>query len=263
EYGVEIADANAAAAASRGADPGSIASANAAVVSAQQQLNRLENGASDFDLQAAEINLNLAQLAVDQAQVALNRATLFAPFDGVIAQNNLVEGEVPPSDNAALLLVDNGELYVDLAADETDVVKVMLGQSVELAFDALPDAEITGRVTRIAVTPTITGQLVTYAVRVTLDPTDEPVRIGMSATATVIVDQLNDVLIVPNRFIRIDRTTGGAFVTTADASVRGGYREIPVELGLRNELNSQVTAGLEAGQQIVLLPRAAFEVFGG
>ena len=40
-----------------------------------------------------------------------------------------------------------------------------------------------------------------------LDPTDEPVRIGMSATATIIVDQLDDVLIVPNRFIRIDRTT--------------------------------------------------------
>lgn len=263
EYGIQIADANAAAAANRGADPGSVASANAAVVSAQQQVNRLANGASDFDLQAAEINLNMAQLAVDQAQAALDRATLFAPFDGVIAQNLLVEGETPPGAQPAMLLVDDGELYVDLAVDETDVVKLEIGQPVELKFDALADAAITGMVTRIAVTPTITGQLVTYAVRVTLDATDTPIRIGMSATATIIVDQLDDVLIVPNRFIRIDRTTGGAFVTVPDASVRSGYREVSVTLGLRNELNSQITAGLEAGQAIVLVPRAAFDVFGG
>lgn len=263
EYGIQIADANAAAAANRGADPGSVASANAAVVSAQQQLNRLENGASDFDLQAAEINLNMVQLAVEQAQAALDRATLFAPFDGVVAQNALVVGETPPGTQPAMLLVDNGELYVDLAVDETDVVKLEIGQPVELKFDALTDNTITGHVTRIAVTPTITGQLVTYAVRVTLDPTEAPIRIGMSATATIIVDRLDDVLIVPNRFIRIDRTTGAAFVTVPDASARSGYREISVTLGVRNELNSQITTGLEAGQEIVLLPRAAFDVFGG
>ncbi len=263
EYGVQIADANAASAANRGADAGSVASANAAVVSAQQQLNRLQNGASDFDLQAAQINLNMAQLSVEQAQAALERATLFAPFDGVIAQNRLVEGEPPPGAEPAMLLIDNGELYVELAVDETDVVKLEEGQPVELTFDALPGANITGQVTRIAFTPTITGQLVTYAVRVTLDPSESLVRVGMSATATIVVDQLVNVLVVPNRFIRIDRTTGGAFVTVVDASTRAGYREIPVTLGLRNELSSQITAGLEAGQEVVLLPRAGFDVFGG
>jgi hypothetical protein len=77
----------------------------------------------------------------------------------------------------------------------------------------------------------------------------------------VIVDQLQDVLLVPNRFIRIDRITGGAFVTVENDN--GRFSEIPVQLGLRNELSSQVTVGLEAGQHIFLLPRAAFDVFGG
>ena len=260
QYGVQIADANAAAAANQGADPGSVASANASVVSAQQQLNRLKNGPSDYDLQAAEINLNLAQLAVEQAQTALDNATLVAPFDGVIAQNNLVEGEVPPSQDAAMLVVNNSELYVDLAIDETDVVKLSEGQKVELTFDALPDSGITGQVTRIGQTPTIAGQLVTYPLRVTLDPTDQPVRIGMSATATIIIDELNDVLTVPNRFIRIDRTTQDAFVTVEDD--KGHFSEIPVQLGLRNELNSQITGGLKTGQQIFLLPSSSFSLFG-
>ncbi len=259
QYGVQIADANAAAAASQEADPGSVASANAAVVSAQQQLDRLKNGPSDYDLQAAEISVNLAQLAVEQAQTALDNAMLIAPFSGVIAQNQLVEGEVPPTDNAAMLLVDSSELYVDLAIDETDVVKLSEGQAVELTFDALPDAGITGRVTRIGTKPTILGQLVTYPVRATLNPTNAPVRIGMSATATIIVDQLNDVLMVPNRFIRIDRTTQNAYVTVKDS--QGQFSEIPVQLGLRNELNSQIMSGLNDGQQIFLLPRSSFNPF--
>ena len=260
QYGVQIADANAAAAANQGADPGSVASANAAVVSAQQQLDRLKNGPSDYDLQAAAISLNLAALAVEQAQTALDNGILVAPFSGAIAQNQLVEGEVPPSDKAAMLLVDSSELYVDLAIDETDVVKLSVEQQVELTFDALPDAGITGHVSRISTTPTIIGQLVTYPVRVTLNPTDAPVRIGMSATATIIVDQLDQALIVPNRFIRIDRTTQDAFVTTKDD--KGNFSEIPVQLGLRNELNSQIVGGLTDGQQIFLLPRSSFNPFG-
>lgn len=260
QYGVAIADANAASAANRTADAGGIASANAALVQAQQQLNRLRNGPSDFDLQAAQINLGLAQLAVDQAQAALDRATLAAPFAGVIASSALVVGEFPPTSAPALLLVDDAALYVDLAVDETDVVKLSLGQPVELSFDALPDAAISGQVLRIGAQPTIVGQLVTYPVRVSLDPTDEPVRIGMSATATIVVDQVDEVLVVPNKFIRIDRTTQQAYVTIP--AENGGYSEIPVQLGLRSELASQISAGLSAGQTLVLLPGSSFNPFG-
>lgn len=260
EYGVQIADANAAAAAEQGADPGSVASANASVVSAQAQLDLLLNGPNDLDLQAAQINVDMARLAVEQAQAALDRATLIAPFDGVIAVSNLVQGEVPPNDQPAFLLVDDAERYVTLAVDETDVVRLSVGQPVEITFDALPDGRITSAVSRISVAPTVTGQLVTYAVRVPLVTQDAQIRIGMSATATVIVDRVEDVLLVPNRFIRIDRTTGGAFVTAQGDN--GRFRELPVQLGLRNELSSEVTAGLEAGQALVLLPRAAFDVFG-
>ncbi|MFN8447991.1 MAG: hypothetical protein U0521_05245 [Anaerolineae bacterium] len=113
----------------------------------------------------------------------------------------------------------------------------------------------------MGVAPTVVGQLVTYPVRVALDSADAPVRIGMSATATVVVDELQDALIVPNRFIRIDRSTQDAFVTVPDEN--GRFREIPVQLGLRNELDSQITDGLEAGQVVVLLPRSSFELFGG
>jgi HlyD family secretion protein len=185
---------------------------------------------------------------------------LTAPFDGVIAVNNLRVGELPPQTQPAMLLTDLSEYYVDLAIDETDIVNVEVGQPVELRLDALPDAEIVGRVTNVAVSPTIAGQLVTYRVRVTLDPTDEPVRIGMSATATIVVNEVDETLVLPNRFIRIDRTTQEAYVTIEREP--GLFEEISVVLGARNETESEIISGLQAGQRVVLLPRAAFDVFG-
>jgi multidrug efflux pump subunit AcrA (membrane-fusion protein) len=78
EFGVQIADSNAQAVSSRGADAASLASANAAVTAAQVALDRLLNGASDLDRQMAEIGLLQAQLAVEQARLALDRAVLTA-----------------------------------------------------------------------------------------------------------------------------------------------------------------------------------------
>lgn len=259
EFGVQIADAQAAAVASRTGDLGALGSANAAIVAAQVALDRLENGANPLDVQMAQVGLQQAQLAVQRAQQTLDDAALTAPFDGVVASNNLRVGELPPQNQPAMLLIDISEYYVDLAIDETDIVNVAVGQPVELRLDALPDAEITGQVTNIAVTPTIAGQLVTYRVRVTLDETDQPVRLGMSATATIVVNEVDETLVLPNRFIRIDRTTQEAFVTIEREP--GLFEEIPVVLGARNETESEIISGLQAGQRVVLLPRAAFDVF--
>jgi HlyD family secretion protein len=261
EFGVQIADASAAATARRGADSGAIAGANAAVIAAQVQLDRFASGADAEDRRIAELGLLQAQLAVEQARLVLDRATLTAPFAGQIAQLNVRAGEPAPTNQPAAVLIDQSAFYVDMAIDEIDVVRVSLGQPVEFRVDALPDAAITGEVTRIAVAPTVIGQLVTYTIRARLNPTDAAVRVGMSATATIIVNELENVLTIPNRFVRIERTTGEAFVTIEREP--GRFVEVPVVLGVRNESSSEIVRGLEIGQRVVLLPRDAFDIFDG
>jgi HlyD family secretion protein len=260
ENGVQLADVNAVGVANQPADVATLSSANAQLVAAQSQLDRLVNGPTDLQLQVADTQLQIAQLVLDSAQAAANHAILTAPFDGVVANNNLVVGETPPTNNAAVQLIDPSGYYVDVAVDETDIVKLQIGQKVNLKLDALPDADITGLVSRVAVTPVRTGQLVTYTVRVTLDPTTEHVRVGMTATATIIVNELQGVPTVPNRFIRIDRATQQAYVTIR--RVDDAFEEIPVELGVRNETDSQLVGGIDAGQKVVLLPRGSFNPIG-
>ncbi len=259
DYQIFIAEANLDGLENATPDMGPLSAANAQAVSAEVALERLLGGPSAMELQMAEIDLRMAELAVEQARVSLSQAVLVAPFDGVIATNNLVAGEIPPTPDAAIELIDPSNYYVDLPIDETDIVSMETGQPVDLIFDALPGADLPGTVTRVAVTPTVVGQLVTYTVRVTLDPTDEPVRTGMSATATIVVNELNDVLVLPNRFIRIDRETQQAFVTIPRGDA---FEEVPVTLGLRNETQTQIVDGLDEGQRVVLLRRETFNPIG-
>ncbi len=260
DYNVQLADVNTADVQNQPADVASLAAANAQLVAAQVQLDRLLNGPSDIELQLAATRLAVAQSALEQAQANLARAVLVAPFDGVIARSNLVVGEAPPQ-GAAIELIDLSSYYVDVSVDETDIVNVQIGQRAELTLDALPDVEISGHITRVAQIPIIAGQLVSYPVRVTLDITDTPVRVGMTATATIVVNELRDVLLLPNRFIRIDRATQQAFVTVQDDA--GQFIDQAVVLGVRSETETQIVSGLEAGQQVVLLPRGTFNPLDG
>jgi HlyD family secretion protein len=260
DYQVLMAYAALDSTASRGPDVGSLASANAALVTAQIQLERLLEGPEDMDVQRAEIQLRQAELAVELTQANLDRLQLSAPFAGVVASTNLAVGELPPA-TGAVELIDDGEFYVDLAIDETEIADVQVGQPVSLVLDALPEAQITGTITRVAQTPTRIGQVVTYVARVTLDPTLEPIRIGMNTTATIKVQEVTDALVVRNRFIRIDRATQRAFVTIQRED--GRFEEVEVQLGLRNETHSQILSGIEPGRRVVLLPREEFNIFGG
>jgi multidrug efflux pump subunit AcrA (membrane-fusion protein) len=243
----------------RGPDSGAIAAANASVVQAQIALNRLLNGPSEMDVMQADLGVRLAENALEQAEAALANTQLKAPFDGIIAQQNLTPGELPPQ-GVAVLLVDDSSFIVDLPVDETDIVKVAVGQPVELDVDALPDQVITGVVTRIAYTPVRVGQLVTYTVRVSLDETDAPLKLAMSVTARIITQRREDVVLVRNRFVRVDPLTREATVIVQTAS--GAFEQRRVVLGQRSDVESEVLEGLLPGDIVVLLPRGTEGVGG-
>lgn len=259
EYQVQIAGANYDSVQSQGPDLGSLNSANAGRIQAQIALDRLLDGAVPEDIEQASIQLEQARLALEQARTALKNTELTAPFSGVIAENNLIAGQLPPTRDPSIVIMDTSHYFLDLPIDETDIVQVSVGQGVEIVLDALPNQTLTGTVTRVSQTPTRIGNLVTYLARVQLDSTDAPIRVGMSATARITTQEVNDVLVLRNNFIRIDRNTQRAYVTVAAAG--GGYEEIEVTLGVRNDTLSEIVSGLEEGQQVVLLPRRS-NLFG-
>ena len=99
-----------------------------------------------------------------------------------------------------------------------------------------------------------------YDVYVVVSPSDDPIRIDMSATVSIVVEELTDVLLVPTWVVRVDRATGTTFVHRQ----RGDSVErVNVDLGVRHEGVAQVLSGLSEGDTLVWVDEALPFGFGG
>ena len=88
-----------------------------------------------------------------------------------------------------------------------------------------------------------------YNVTVVVDEANVPLRSGLSATASIITEELNNILRVPNRSIQIDRNTGRALV---EKLVNGVPTPTEITLGARNDQYSQVLSGLAKGDELAI-----------
>ncbi|HIE37877.1 MAG TPA: HlyD family secretion protein [Anaerolineales bacterium] len=217
---------------------------------AQDRLQELLDGADPRDVEAAQLDVEAARLALEKAQSDLEKATLVAPFDGVVSAVNIAASEAAPTGLPAISLVDPTHFRITTSVDEIDVAKLKVGLPVEVTADALPDLTLTGTVECIGPAATVDQGAVSYPVVILLDPTDAPLRAGMSATAIVMVEELIGQLLIPNWVVRINQTTGQPYVYR---QTDDGLEQVNVRLGIRYEGYSQVLDGVEEGDVLVLV----------
>ncbi|HEY65458.1 MAG TPA: efflux RND transporter periplasmic adaptor subunit [Caldilineae bacterium] len=227
-----------------------IAQAQAQIAQAQANLDRLLKGPNEEEIIIAEAQVAQAQISVEQARLALQNATIVAPFDGVVSAVNIQPGEVVAGGAMpAIVLIDPSRFHIDVKVDEVDIGYVKEGQTVEITLDALPDEKLTGRIERIAPEAKVSGGLVSYDVTIVIEPTDAPLRAGMTATANIVTMELKDVLIVPNRVIRIDRENNKMYV---EKVIEGIPVRTEIVVGARDEQYSQVVRGLKEGDVVAV-----------
>jgi HlyD family secretion protein len=234
----------------RGATQAQIAQAQAQIAQAQASLDKLNKGATKEQEEVAQAAVDQAQVSLEQAQRRLENARIVAPWPGVLTAVNVVQGILTQPGSPAFQLADLSRFHIDVQVDEMDIANVAEGQAVTIELDALPDQKLEGSVARIAPiarTGSTTGT--TYDVRIDLAPTDLPLRAGMSATATITSSARDDVLLVPNRAVQRDRDTGKTFVERVTGGVPG---KVEIQLGLRDDQQSEVREGLNEGDQIAI-----------
>ena len=226
---------------------------------AEAQLDLLRAGALESQIAAAKATVTQARASLAQAELALQQATLTSPAGGIVAAVNVAVGEQASPGAPAVAIVDSSQLHVVLEVDEIDVGQLTAGQHAELTFDALPDVVATGTVAFIAPAATLNGGVVAYDVRVDLDPSDAPVRTDMTANATIVVQELTDILRIPTWIVRVDSDVGQTYV---DRLVGDDTERADVQLGVRYEGFAQVLGGLSEGDVVVRLPEASPFAFG-
>jgi HlyD family secretion protein len=224
-----------------GSSAAQIAIAEATLADAQREWQRVKNGPSDEDVAAA-------QAAVDAAQAMLDNAQLLAPFAGTITEVDVKTGDLVSSGDAAFRIDDLSSIYVDVEISEVDLPSLDIGQQATLEFDAIPDKEYTGEVTDVGMVGTNSSGVVNYPVTILITNADEDILPGMTASVTIVIDQVDNVLTVPNKAIR---TSGGQQMVTV--LFEGQQITVPVTVGLVGDSLSEVTSDqLREGDTVVI-----------
>jgi HlyD family secretion protein len=221
--------------------------AQANLEQARAQLNKLTMP-NPNDLTSAQANVDQARASRDLAKARLDYAVIKAPFDGIVTHVDLDLGSTIPVGRVLLGVADQTELRVKVNIDETDISKITVGQPVTIRLDAYPDANITANVTEVASMATTVQGVVNYVVTVTLKQGNVPLKIGMTADASIVVANKDNVLLVPNQAVRAVSNRRYVTIQTAPQQTK----EIEVNLGMANDQESEVVSGLEEGQTVVI-----------
>jgi HlyD family secretion protein len=219
--------------------------AEARLEKAQQEWDRLKGGPDPSDIQAA-------QARVDAAQATLNMSQLSAPFAGQVSGADPLVGDIVSPGQYAFRVDDLSHLFIDVQVSEVDINKVQIAQDVLVTFDAVPAREYHGKVVEVALAGDAVQGVVNFQVIVELSDQDANVMPGMTASVTIEVKSIADVLLVPNRVVHL---VGNELVVYVLRN--GELLQIPVTLGASDDTFSELLSSqaiLVEGDALVLNP---------
>ena len=234
-------------------DEGKIDEAQLLLEQVEQSLDKAKEK-SKSRVWALPLSVKMVELQLDQAQAELDKTIITASFDGIVSAVYIREGQQLSAmtyANPAIGLIDPSEIKMNGVIDEIDVPKVKLGQEAIVILDALPDKEVKGRITFISPESTTEVGVVFYKTTITLENPDEELKDGMSATAEIIIEQHDDVLLIPNRAIQGSWENPFVEVVTDEQ-----IEKRQISIGLSDGIYAEVLSGLEEGEKMIL-PQAS------
>ena len=219
--------------------------AEAQLADARRNYERLKNGADPVDIAAAEAR-------VAAAQATLNTTRVVAPFDGTITQADPTVGDQVSTGSVAFRVDDISHLLVDVQVSEVDINTVAVGQDATLTFDAvLGRAEpYHGKVVQVNQAGVTVQGVVSFTVTVELTDADELVKPGMTAAVNIVVEEVNDVVLIPNRAVRLVDAERVVYLLKD-----GQPFQVKVVLGSTSGVDSVLVDGdIKEGDPIILNP---------
>ncbi|MBI5564474.1 MAG: efflux RND transporter periplasmic adaptor subunit [Chloroflexi bacterium] len=228
-----------------GINDSGLQSALAQLTSGRADLDNLASPKSATVLQA-QAHMEQARLDVENARQQLARATITAPFDGVVLEVQAHPGEAVAAHAPLIVIADPRAVEVESTVIEEDMASVKLDELVNLFFDAKPDATATGRVARI-IPQRITGDRLLYPIYISIDQLPPDLIAGMTVDASIVVATRSDVVRLPRELVRV-RSDG-----TAQIKVWNGQQveQRIITIGLRGDSFVEVLDGLHEGERVV------------
>jgi HlyD family secretion protein len=222
-------------------------------VSAQRNLS-----VSRAEIAKAEAQMAQAKAALENAQEDLRNSTIVSPIDGLVLSRDVNVGDAVSSilvlgSQATLIMTlgDVSEVYVQGKVDEADIGKVYLNQAARIVVESFKDKKFTGKVTKISPLGKEKDNVTTFEVRVSIsNPTGE-LKANMSANAEILLEEKKNVLMIPEAALIYDKDRK-ASVEIPDPKAENGKKKSDVKLGISNGVKTEITAGLNEKNQVIL-----------
>lgn len=190
----------------------------------------------------AQLASQEARLQLAQSKLAL--ATIKAPFNGVVGLRAVGVGDYVSIGKQLITLTNIDPIKVDFRVPEIFLTRVRVGQPIQLKIDAVPRRPFTGEIFAIDPVVDVNGRAVRLRARVA--NADLVLKPGLFARVTVVVDQREKALVVPETAVVPDGIGKSVFIVE-----NGKAKRMPVELGKRLPGKVEVVKGLKVGMQLV------------
>lgn len=227
-----------------------IAQAEADLALAQAQLEIAQKNYDDILAGPTALQLAAAQARLAAAQASVDMGFIIAPFNGTVTDIYPNQGDQVNAGSNAVQVDDLSTVQVVVEVSEVDINRIQVGQPASVVLDAVQDVQYQGEVVAVALAGNVTQTGVNFRVVVELEDADVNVRPGMTAAVNIVVTELEDVLLVPNRVVRVQNGRRVVYVMRA-----GRMEAVVITLGASSETFSEVVGGeLSEGDVIVLNP---------
>lgn len=236
-------------------------SLKAAEFTEQTQQSEIEVAEASLRMAAAELINAEASLqqqlnVLERSQLELASTSIRSPIDGVVIDRHVESGQTLNADDALVLFSvarDLHDMVLHAVVDEADIGSIRVGQHVAFGVDAFPQVTFEGQVTQVRKAPDHDYSVVTYIVVISADNSDLLLFPGMTATASIIVESVENVLMIPRSALYFHpdgpafSDPGSVWVATDD----GAAEAVPIAIGLSDSFVAEVRGdGIEVGRRV-------------
>lgn len=198
------------------------------------------------ELDAAASALNSAEAQLRQATNAVGYATLKADKAGTVTAVMGEPGQVVSAGQTVITLAHAGETEIAVAVPEQDAGHLIIGQRAKITLWAGPRVSIEGRIREIAGQADPASR--TYAVRIAVSGSPRFMRLGMTASVLLRIDDEAAGVVVP--LTALTESDGGPVVFVVDPA-NEAVRRTPVSVGGIAEDGVEIAEGLHGGEMVV------------
>jgi HlyD family secretion protein len=177
-------------------------------LTSQQELESAEAsfGRANAQLANAKAQITSAEATLKVALSNLGKTVIRSPIAGVVLERSVEPGQTVTAGLQTpvvfTLAADLADMLLAVKVDEADVGQIKPGLGATFTVDAYPNRVFDSTVLKVKNMPTTSQNVVTYETRLSVKNVDGLLRPGMTATATIAIEDRKNVLLVPNAALR-------------------------------------------------------------